>query len=378
VAVVIEALGRGGAERLLVDSARWIDRSRFSLRVYTLFESRRDYAEELRDLSIPETCLRLGSLRDLWTGVRRLRALLASAPADIVHTHLFSANAVGRCAARLQGTPVISSYHDADYEPVVRLGNSRLTARKQALLQLTDRLTARLSNAHAVAVSAYVAGSLRRRLGFPAQRISTILNGVDTTVFCPDPEQRERKRCELGLSTEEPVVLCVGRMTPQKGQATLLRALCAARPAQARLLFAGDGPERDGLERLAHDLGLGARVAFLGTRPDVPDLLRAADVLALPSLHEGFGLVVAEALATGIPVVASRVGPLPEILRHGETGFLVASGDPGQLSASLTELLSRPDLRREMAAHSRADAIARFEVRSMVAELERLYERLVA
>jgi glycosyltransferase involved in cell wall biosynthesis len=376
VAVVIEALGRGGAERLLVDTARCHDRTRLSLHVYTLFSVRRDYSDALQALGIPETCLELTSARQIVSGVKRLRRQLQARPADVMHTHLFAANTVGRGAAWLEGMPVVSTYHDADYEPVVRLGNPGLTPLKQALLRMVDRISARLSKGHALAVSDYVARSVRERLGYPPERVTTLPNGVDTTLFCPDPLHRSETRQSLGISDDEFLVLCVGRMTPQKGQATLLQALSRLRPNRNRTLMVGDGPHRSALEQLCRDLGLSESVSFVGTRADVPDLLRAADVLVLPSLHEGFGLVVAEALASGTPVIASNVGPLPEIVSNGNTGLLVEPGDPQSLANGLMELLTQPERRRAMGGRGREEVLRRFGLPLMLERLEEVYKRL--
>lgn len=375
VAVVIEALGRGGAERLLVDTARLLDRSRFALRVYTLFSVRRDYAEALRALAVPEDGLDLASPREIPTGVRRLRARLREHRAEVVHTHLFSANVVGRVAARLERVPVVSTYHDADYEPVVRQANPGLTANKQFALRLLDGLTSLWSRARIVTVSEYVAESVHRRLLIPKSRITVVPNAVDTELFAPGGAGRKAVRVALGLGPAAPVVACVGRMTPQKGQDLLLRAFAEVHLAvpESRLLLVGDGAQRSAHEELARTLGLGEAARFLGVRGDVPDILGAADVLALPSRHEGFGLVLTEALACGIPVVATRTGPVPEIVRDGETGRLFEPGDTSGLARELVDLLRNPDERRVMGERGREDAVARFSLPIMMRRLESLY-----
>lgn len=379
VAVVIEALGRGGAERLLVDTARTIDRSRFELRVYTLFPARRDYAPTLQGLGVPERCLNLRGTGDIPRGLARLWEILRFQSADLIHTHLFSANVVGRLTARLRGRPVVSTIHDADYEPIVRIGNPGLTGWKHELLRRVDGLTARWSRAHLLCVSGYVAESARRRMGIPPERVEVLRNAVDTEVFRPrSREERRRIRDRLGLG-EQPLMLCVGRLTPQKGQAALIEAFAELRKcgSSARLLLAGDGAWRETYERRARDLGLDAAVSFLGTRSDVPELLAASDLLALPSLHEGFGLVLVEALASGVPVVASRTGPIPEIVRDGETGILVEPGEPAALVRGIATLLDDDARRREMGRRGRQDVVERFALPQMIRGLEACYERLV-
>jgi len=375
VATVIEALGRGGAERLLVDIARLLDRRRFSLRVYTLFPVRRDYAEALRALEVPEECLDLRGPREILAGVRRLRDRLRRDGADVVHTHLFAANVVGRLAARGERLPVLSTYHDADYEPVVRAGNPGLTPAKQSLLRLVDGLTVAWSRARIVGVSEYVAISMRRRLLIPERRVTVVTNAVDTDVFTPDEGKRAATRAGLGLHPGQTVVACVGRMTPQKGQDLLLRAFAEAHREvpESRLLFVGEGAQRAQYEELTRTLELTEAVRFLGLRSDVPDLLRASDLLALPSRHEGFGLVLAEALACEVPVVATNSGPMPEIVREGQTGHLFPEGDVPALAKALADLLRDPARRREMGKRGREDVILRFALPDMVRKLEALY-----
>lgn len=378
IAVVIEALGRGGAERLLVDTARLLDRSRFQMHVHTLFTVRRDYESALRGLGIAEVCLGLRGHMNLVSGVLRLRAMLERGRPDIVHTHLFFASQVGRLAARLVGCPVVSTMHGADYEPSARLGNPGLTLFKQSLLQAGDAVTAAVSGARIIAVSQYVADSARRRLGVSG--VEVIPNAVDTETFCPDPSRRAEVRQALGLGPGSRVLICVGRMTDEKGQGVLIRAMPAVRTriSGTRLLLVGEGPSRVRYESLAHELGVEENVSFLGVRWDVPDLLRAADVLVMPSLNEGFGLVMVEALASGTPVVASRMGPTPEIVRETETGLLFTPGDPRALADALERLLGNPALCHDMGRRGREDALARFALPQMVRHLERLYETVHA
>ena len=379
VAQVIETVGRGGAERLLVDIGRGIDRKRFALSVYTLYRHPRTYAQALKDLGVVETCLDLRGRSDLPLGIFRLRALLRRDEASLVHTHLFFANIVGRLAACAAGLPVVSTLHDADYEPAVLQGSPGLTPLKQALLCQVDRLTASASQAKVIAVSEYVGASARRRLGLGPSRVEVIYNGIDTNIFHPSVRaHRQAIRSALGLSESALVVISVGRATPQKGQGTLLEAarLLLDRALDVHVLLAGDGPWRPRYEALARELGLQGRAHFLGDRPDVPALLGAADVLALPSLHEGFGLALVEALACGVPVVASRTGPIPELVREGETGFLIEPGNAAELAASLAVLLRDDGRRREMGEIGREDAVARFSLPGMVRQLEGLYERV--
>jgi len=375
IAAVIEALGRGGAERLLVDTARLLDRSEFQLCVYTLFSTRRDYEADLRRLGIAEACLALPNHRHVVAGIRRLRSHFRNARPDIVHTHLFFANLVGRLAALTEGCPVISTIHGDDYEPAARLANPRLTRIKQFGLLAADAMTAAVSRPRIVAVSDHVATSLGRRLGFQTSRMEVIPNAVDTAVFGPDPRRREETRQALGVAPNSPLLICVGRFTPEKGQPVLIQAVEKAQQCipGLHLLLVGDGACRPEVERLVQGLGLADVVSFLGQRWDVPDLLRASDALVMPSFHEGFGLVLVEALASGIPVVASRLGSTCDIVRQGETGLLVEPNDPYALASALCGLLRDPQTCEVMGRRGREDALARFSLALMVGRLESLY-----
>ena len=378
VASVIEALGRGGAERLLVDTARLIDRARFDFRVYTLFPIRRDYEAALRELAVAEECLGLHGPTDLVRGVRGLLRAWRQHRPQVVHTHLLAAHLTGRLAAKLADLPVVSTLHGLDYAAEVRLANPRISRVKQLILRAAEAASIAVSDTRVVAVSECVARAAHSTLWVPRRRIDVIPNAVDTSRFRPDPDDRVAMRASMGVAASTPLILCVGRLTPEKGHETLLRAMhdLRARGDDCQLLLVGEGPLRPGLERQARELGLGGNVHFMGQRWDVPSLLHAADILALPSLHEGFGLVLAEALASGVPVVASRTGPVPEIVREEETGLLFAPGDSRGLAATLHRLLAAPALRREMGCRGRVDAVARFALPAMVHRLESLYERV--
>jgi glycosyltransferase involved in cell wall biosynthesis len=379
IAVLVEALGPGGAERLIVDLARNIDRSRFRMTVYSLFGTRRHYAQALHDLGVPETCLGLSRFRELPRGMARFTRLLRENRPDLVHTHLYGANIVGRFVARGLRIPVLSTLHSADYEPEVREGNPGLSVLKHRLVWLADRVSILLAKPYVVAVSAHVAESARRRLGIPRERLEVVPNAVDTTTFRPvDKATRLAVRRALGLGADDSVVAMVGRMAQEKGHSVLLKAAARLgdRVPALRVLLAGDGEERSAFEALAKELGIDRRVSFLGVRRDVPSLMAASDIVAVPSVHEGFGLVVAEALACGVPVIASRTGPIPEIVREGETGLLFAPGDDEGLARCLEELMADPPRRARMGERGRGDAVERFSLVPMVQQMESLYERI--
>jgi glycosyltransferase involved in cell wall biosynthesis len=162
------------------------------------------------------------------------------------------------------------------------------------------------------------------------------------------------------------VVATVAHLIPQKGVDHLLRALAQMR-RRARLQVIGDGPEASRLSALAAELGIGDRVQLLGLRDDVAEVLQAADVFVHPAIWgEAFGLTIAEAMATGLPVVASRVGGIPELVTHGETGLLVPPGDAGALAGALDRLAADGEERARLGANARQRVLERFDLRTSV------------
>jgi glycosyltransferase involved in cell wall biosynthesis len=211
-----------------------------------------------------------------------------------------------------------------------------------------------------------------------AERVEVIFNAAELSP--PRPGARAELRRELGLEPEGEVIGTLGRLEPQKGVEHLLRAMVRvldARPA-ARLVIVGDGPLRAELEALAARLGIARAVRFAGWRTDVPEVLSALDLFCLASLWESFGIVLAEAMLASLPIVATRVDGIPEVVCDGETGFLVAPGSDAELAERILALLADAPLRRALGEAGRARALERFSVRRMVAEYEGFFRRLAA
>ncbi len=304
---------------------------------------------------------------------RPLRAFFRAGGYDIVHTHLIHADLHGILAARYAGGPhIVSSRHNDDHFrtkwPVRRLN--------RWLWQKVD---------HGIAISEWVRRFSIAVEGAPPERISTVYYGLDPAALAPrlgasagDDLRPAQFRAMLCLDSDTPLVGTVCRLAPQKGVAHALRAFSqvANRHPAAHFIVAGDGPLRAELMRLTESLGLGARVHFLGWRDDPHNVIAALDVLMGPSYWEGFGLVLLEAMALGVPVIASRVSAIPEVVVDGETGILAAPGDEDTLSSALSLLLGDPDLAQAMGAAGRARLEARFTAERMVAGVRAVYEAL--
>jgi glycosyltransferase involved in cell wall biosynthesis len=212
----------------------------------------------------------------------------------------------------------------------------------------------------------------------PARALSVVYNGVDMTQFAPQAD-RAAAREELGLAADNVVIGSVGRLSADKGgQDVLIRAVAEVRQAhpEVRLVFVGDGPLRVGLEALVSELGLGEVVRFTGQRADVARLLGAFDIFVLPSLREALPIAVIEAMAVRLPVVAARIGGIPEVVEDGGTGCLVPPGDVAALAAVLERLVGDPALVARLGAAGQARVQAQFTVEQMVRRVEHLYEEL--
>jgi len=202
--------------------------------------------------------------------------------------------------------------------------------------------------------------------------VTQIYNGVDTEKYCPG-NSGARIRAELGITAHVLLVGVVGRLDPIKDHSTLFRAFETVRTVlpEAQLLIVGDGQERKRLESQAGD-----GVIFMGNRSDVPEILRALDLFILPSLNEGISNTIIEAMATSIPVVATRVGGNPELVEEGRTGALVRPGDFQSMAAAIVRYLQHPDLSTRHGEAAKQTVIKRFSIEAMVRSYEAVYRRL--
>lgn len=248
---------------------------------------------------------------------------------QVVHAAGMKGILLGRRAARVTGRRVIIHLHDLN--PPGRL----VGALQRWSAGGTDL---------AFGVSRAVADRAVAEFGIPRDRVKVLYNAVAMERLAPCPGARERVRRELGIASSSPVIGIIGRLVPEKGHDTLLRAMrrVVEELPDARLLVIGDGPGRAGCERLAQRLGIAGAVHLLGFRDDVPELLAAVDLVAMPSRREGLPFTAIEAMAAGRPIVASDTGGLPEIVEHERSGLLVEPGDVSALAEAVVRVLKDP------------------------------------
>lgn len=365
--VVIESLRPGGAERLVVTTLSALDRTRFVPEVATVFEEG-ELADEVRALGIPVHGLGVDRRRalDVLRATAALRGLIARRGVDVVHTHLFFANVMGRLAAAGLA-PVVSTLHNPDYTHEDD-GTLRFRVRK-----LLDRATAALPRVTLTAVSEEVGRDFARHFG--RTDIQVIPNFMDVAAFQAAVATADRTavRRALGVGEADVLALHVGRFHPQKAHDVLLEAFARARVAQPalRLALVGAGRGRKEAEARAAALGLAGAVSFLGTRLDMPVLYAAADVFVFPSRFEAFGISLLEAMAAGLPAAVTRAGGIVEVATE-ETALFVEVDRPGPLADAILALACDEDLRRRLGEAARRRA-AVFDARTVVPRLEVIY-----
>lgn len=353
----------------------WFDALREAGHDVHLFTTTGAFAARLReqgvtvtDVQIPRRIDPIGDLKALFhltVALRRVRP-------DIVHTHTSKAGFIGRMAARLAGVPVV--VHTM-HEPPHNAAGGPLT---RALYIWLERFAALLAT-HVITVShANEREILRQRL-VARSRFSVIREGLDLRRYPRADDPRAAVR-QLGISDEVPVIGAVGRLEEAKGHIYLIRAMPAvlAHKPSARLVIVGGGHLREALQREIDALGLTEAVTLTGYRDDMLALMQGFDVFALPSLWEGLGIVLLEAMAYARPLVAAAVGGVNDVVLPGKTGLLVPPRDPEALGRAICTLLADESLRARLGEAGRERLETEFRDDVCNARLSALYERLLA
>lgn len=364
---LITTMPVGGAESLILTTIRELDSQAFTS-VICCIQDKGPLGEETERQGIPVVALgrmqRKGFDRrvvgDLVSRIRRERI-------DVIHCHLHHAALYGRLAARRARIPSVVTVHNVYAKPKWHR-------------RLLNRWLAK-STARVVAVSAAVGEDVLRYDRIDPERLMVIPNGIDLA-RAQSALTKEEARQRLGLPPDAQVIGCVGRLEAQKGHRFLLEALAALRTCPRGLahpagnpypLIVGDGGELGALRQSVAELGLDDRVRLLGTRRDIADILRALDLFVLPSLWEGLPLALLEAMAAGVPVIASQVGGVGEVLEGGECGVALPAGDIAALSAAIGDLLSDTERRCALGQRGAERVKQRYSAQAMVARLADIY-----
>lgn len=375
---VITKLDIGGAQETVLSQCELLDRDRFSvaLVVGRHLGAGAELTNEAQTrgisvISVPTMVRPIRPFKDLAAVFQLTRLFLTDRP-DVVHTHSSKAGVLGRIAARLARVPqVVHTVHGWSF-------HEGMSAPGRFAYVSIERLAARLSSAIVVVSEHDREIGVGARIGRPEQ-YELIRPGIDLTAYGGGSCARSSARVALGLSDDACVIGTVGRLAEPKDPLTLIDAAAAVVKAvpQLHVVLIGDGPLHDHVERTATERGIRERVHLVGERRDIASILPAFDVFVFSSRREALGRSFVEALATGVPVVATNVGGVGEVLTDGESGLLVEAGNPGALAEAITRVVTDDVLAERLRNHGCA-AVREFGADRMVERLMALYDRLLA
>ena len=352
----------GGAEEMVLNLVRHLP-DRFESAVMCINQAG-PIGEEIRRTGVPFTVLGLTPGVSRPVDVLRLRDAVQAVSPTIVHTFLLTGSLYGRFAAMMSGVPIVIGTEVNIYEKKQPL-HARL---ERWLMKGTDAVVASAESVK----EHYVA-----QVGADPSRVEVIYNAVDWAQL-QTTMTREEFRTSIGVPIDAPAAGIIARLTEQKAHRVLFDAMAQAELSALHLIVVGDGELRDELPSRAKALGIQGRVHFLGARRDLGNIMAAIDIFAMPSFWEGLPLSMVLAMGAGLPVVASRVAGIPEVVKDRVSGLLVDAGDSAQLARALGALVQDDALRARLGAAARAYVRPRFGVDGYVSSIAALYDRLLA
>jgi glycosyltransferase involved in cell wall biosynthesis len=367
---IVNSLRPAGAEQFVVNMLRYHDRSRyFPVCICSRAPLGSHLEAAVEQMGVPLYFLEVTEKRLHWVQDPKLDALFKKYRPTIVHTHL--------------GGIVYAFVLTMKYRTPVRVHTLHSVAAHEMGMGPSRRVRLlafrfRVGSFVPVAIAEEVARTFETLYNYPNPIL--IPNGVSIDAFSPDREVRQRVRRELEVEPQTLVFVHVGRFAAVKNHEMLVAAfaqLVGQQPLPTELWLVGDGELREAVQHQVRALGIESRVRFLGVRSDIPDLLRAADVFVFPSRWEGNPLSVMEAMATGLPVIATAVGGVPELVEEGASGILVPNEDLHGLVAAMQRMAQDPNLRGQMGQAARQRAVERFDIRQTVRAYEALYEEIL-
>ena len=373
---IITRLERGGAPQALLETLERMSVDiHIDLATGKTEDAELDLTQEVIDKGFP--LIHIPAMRRSPHPIRDFQALwqimkiIRKGNYDLVHTHTSKAGFLGRIAAKLCKVPaVVHSPHGTVLDGYFSSFITKLYA-------FMERITAPMAHRIICLTTREIDQYLDAKIG-TREQYTYIYNGIDIQAYAKATKSAYDMRQELGLSNDAIVCITVGRLVPVKGQDDLINAFAdvVKKTPNAHLLIVGEGELHDALLGLTQKNNITDNVHFLGWRNDVANLLGTSDIFALPSLNEGLGLVLIEAMAQKLPAVATRVGGVPEVIIENETGILVPAQSPTELSKALNQLIDDSALRTKIGEAGYQRAIAHFSIESTVEQTENIYRTL--
>jgi len=357
-----------GAERLLIGIAKEYDKTRYEL-FFCILKKRGDLNREIEELGLKTFSLNCKSVLDAPRAVWKIIYLLKKHKINILHTHLFHAGILGHFAKLFcPNTKVLMTRHYSNYTHLYG----------SAFQRMLDRWSLRVTK-YIIAVSHGVFNALVELEVADPKKISVIHNGIDLRKFPEFFDDSGEKRREFNIAEDLKVIGAIGTLHPRKGHVYFIRAaaLVCKKRKDVQFILIGDGIFEKKLMKLSDTLGLNKRMIFAGYRTDAPSLLSLMDILVQPSLEEGFGLTIIEAMLFSKPVIATNVGGIPEIVEDGVSGILVPAKNPEAIAGAINYLLDNPDKMKELGSNAKSRVYEKFSLSMMMKRYEMVYEKLV-
>jgi glycosyltransferase involved in cell wall biosynthesis len=374
---IITRLDKGGSAENTFLTVKGLDKEKYDVTLMSgpvedASQERRTQVEEsgIRYIPLPGLVRNIHPVSDL-IALFRIRRFLAKEKFNVVHTHTSKAGFLGRFAAKRAGTPhVIHTPHGhIFYGYFGRLKTKMFIWLEKFASRMTDKIVALTESEK----SDYIAHKI-----VDEKKCAVIHSGIEMDRYRELAlEDKNKLKEEIGIPEDALVAGTVGRLVPVKGPEFMIKASrhIISKSPQTYFVFAGDGPLKENLQALARETGTDTNVIFLGWRDDVPRILSVFDIFLLPSLNEGMGRVLAEAMALGKPIVASNVGGVPDLVTHGKNGFLVPPKNPEEL-ARYTQLLLEDKDKRETMGRAGKEMASGFTHEAMVQKITNLYDKL--
>jgi len=362
VLFLLDSFRMGGAERITIAMLPHFDRQQITPSVATITTRRESpLGDQLGD--VPRYDIEASRLLDPFA-VRRLVHLLNEQRIDVIHAQLQDATIMAVLARSFRKTPILITRHLIDDDAYNWRRRWRNQLEVMAIRHGVDRI---------VGVSEAASRHYSQRTNIPFERFSTVYNGINFQKFQVNTDKRMLKE-QLDLPLDIPIITMVGVMRPGKGQPMLLEA--ARHIPDALFVLVGDGKPHVRAELEMQAQALGKRVRFLGQRMDIPNILNASDIFVLPSDNEALPTVLLEAGAAGLPVVATRVGGIPEIIDDGKTGILIEKRDTAALITALNALIQNHEQRQKMGQAAIENVRKDFTLEQQVHHLTAIYKKL--
>lgn len=360
----------GGMKNHLIDLVRRTDKTRFDVTVACPPNSQLwDSLYEMNIKLIPIPLVGEISPAKDYAAIRILIKHLHNTKTSILHAHSSKGALVGRLAAVVARTPVVifTAHNSIFYEEWPGWKKRLFASVEKFLARFTDRI---------ITVSDALKQEIMEMEGLPSKQITTIYNGIEVDKFTGKSDPLHIRK-SMNIPELGPVVGTIARLAPQKGISFFLKAASLLKEYQVNFVIIGDGPLEESLKQEAVDLGLQGRVTFTGRREDISDILSTLDIFVLPSVTEGLPLTILEAMAAGKPIVATRVGGIPEVIVDGKTGIIVPPKDPEAMAVALASLLGGREKMAKIGLAGQKLVKDKFTIDTMVERTMNLYSQLL-